>query len=117
MERNMKLNDSIYIGNGSTKHINYINDTLYGVNDICDIFNFDIDKIIEAIHSNNIEYLYDSKGNLYINSKDIYSIFTLINTKESINNQEFNSFLYCINRNAFGENQYDRINKRILLNM
>ena len=99
------------------KHINYISETLYSMTDICYVFNIEIKKIIEVIRNNNIACLYDTKNNLYVDSKNMCKLFALINAKESINNQEFNNFLYCIERNAFGEDQYNRINKRIFLNM
>ena len=85
--------------------------------DICRIFNIEMERIIETIQNNDIAFLYDSKDNVYINSMDICKLFMLINVKSIINSQAFNEFIYCIKRNAFGENQYDRINKRILLNM
>lgn len=97
--------------------LNYISETLYSMTDICYVFNIKIKKIIEVIRNNNIACLYDTKNNLYVDSKNMCKIFALINAKESINNQEFNNFLYCVEHNAFGEDQYDRINKRIFLNM
>lgn len=99
------------------KYINYICDTLYNLTDICHIFNIKMDKIIKVIRKNNIDYFYDSKDNLYINSKNICRLFILLNTKETINSQEFSKFLFCVERNAFGEDQYDKVNKCILLNM
>lgn len=97
--------------------LNYISETLYSMTDICYVFNIEIKKIIEVIRNNNIACLYDTKNNLYVDSKNMCKLFALINAKESIGNQEFNNFLYCVEHNAFGEDQYDRINKRIFLNM
>lgn len=99
------------------KYINYISDTLYCITDVCNIFNIKEPKIIKILKNNNINYLYDSNSNLYIDSKNIYKLFTLINVKEHLSGHAFYEFINSIKRNAFGEDQYDRINKRIILNM
>lgn len=74
------------------------------MNDICGIYNIDINKIIEAIHNNLITCLYDSKGNPYVSNKDGCEILTLINAKDSLNSNALNQFIYSLKRNAFGEN-------------
>lgn len=99
------------------KSIKYVSGILYNMTDICNIFNLEMNKIIEVIKNNDISYLIDSKNNIYINKEGICKIFTLINAIETINHQEFSNFFYCIRCDAFGENQCDRINKRILLYM
>lgn len=53
------------------KHINYINNTLYSITDICNIFNIGINKIINLMQDNNINYLYDSKK-IFILTVKIY---------------------------------------------
>lgn len=99
------------------KYINYISDTLYCITDICDFFNLKINEIIKIIKNNKINYFYDSNNHFYIDSKNMCKLFTLVKAKELINHQEFNNFLYCVEHNSFGEDQYDRINKRIFLNV
>lgn len=115
-----EINPEYHTDNCSHQYINYINETLYNITDISCIFELEINKIFETIHNNDIFYLCDSKNNIYINDKNLCKIFTLIDAKKSINKNiinNFNDFCFCIERNAFGENQYDRMNKRIYLNM
>lgn len=99
------------------KSIKYVSGILYNMNDICNIFNLEMNKIIEVIKNNDISYLFDSKNNIYISNKDICNIFTLISAKSSLNSVAFNDFYYSISRNNFAEDQVDRENKFILLNM
>lgn len=107
----------IYTNNTSLKHISHISDTLYNMTDICNIFNIEKHKILEIIDMNNITHLSDSKNNLYMSSKDICELFILISAKSSINSVAFNDFYHSLSQNNFAENQVDRENRFILLNM
>lgn len=101
-------------------YINYINTTTaYKLNDICSAFSLNYNKIIDIMKKNNINYICNSSQNIYITSDDLFELFTILNRQPPKDSSlsDLKNFVNLVIRNALAEDDIDRKNNQIILNM
>lgn len=102
------------------KYINYIDaEKIYKLVDICSAFSLKFDDIINIVHQNSIVHMYDSFKNIYITCEGLMQLIYILKDCNipDINLQAVIELTKRLERNALNEDDIDRKNHRIILNM